>query len=111
MPRPIKCIEIYLPLDYNDGEPIEEVKFLALQAQLLAKFGGVTSTKRDFPLQGIWRRQEEVFQDRVVIFAAMDFHPGTDFQSLNYLVRLKAQLKKKFRQIDVLITVQDLLAI
>jgi hypothetical protein len=85
VPRPIKCIDIYLPLDYNDGRPIEEIKFVALQEQLLTRFDGVTSTMRHFPLQGLWRRQAEVFQDRIVIFSVMDFHLTTDFQSLKFL--------------------------
>jgi len=53
MPRPIKSIDIYLPLEYNDGQPIEDTKYLGLQEQLLTRFGGVTSTQRQFPLQGI----------------------------------------------------------
>ena len=28
VPRPIRGIEIYLPLDYNDGRPIEDSKFI-----------------------------------------------------------------------------------
>jgi hypothetical protein len=50
MARPIRSIDVYLPLDYNDGRPVEESKFLALQRELLQRFGGVTCTQRQFPL-------------------------------------------------------------
>ncbi len=43
MPRAIRNIDIYLPLDYNDGRPIPESKYVALQLELLNRFGGVTS--------------------------------------------------------------------
>jgi hypothetical protein len=52
VPQPVRSIDVYLPLDYNDGRPIEESKYIRLQAELLKRFGGVTSTQRQFPLQG-----------------------------------------------------------
>src|SRR5437867_1610269 len=111
MPRPIRNIEIYLPLEYNDARPIEESKFVTLQQDLLRRFGGVTSTQRQFPLQGLWQSEEHVFQDRVVVFSLMDFHSKTEFELVRYLESLKTRLKKKFEQLDVLITVQELIAI
>jgi hypothetical protein len=42
MARPIRSIEIYLPLDYNDGRSIPESKYVSLQHELLDRFGGVT---------------------------------------------------------------------
>ena len=111
MARRIRSIEIYLPLDYNDGRPIPEAKYVSLQQELLNRFGGVTSLQRQFPLQGIWRTESRTFQDRVVVFTVMDFGTENQFQSLRYLERLKARLKKKFDQLEILLTVQELLAI
>jgi len=110
MPRPIRAIEIFLPLDSNEGEPFEESKYVALQEELLQRFGGVTSTHRHFPLQGLWKPDAQVFQDRIVV-GVMDFRAKTAFETLHYLQRLKTRLKKKFAQLEVLITVQDLIAI
>ena len=59
MARPIRSIEIYLPLDYNDGQPIPESKYISLQQELLNRFGGVTSVQRQFPLQGVWQSGTE----------------------------------------------------
>jgi hypothetical protein len=111
MARPIRSINLYLPLDYNDGEPIPESKYVALQQELLRRFGGVTSVQREFPLQGVWQADAEVYYDRVVVFTVMDFGPETQLQCLRYLERLKARLKKKFDQLEILITVAELLAI
>jgi hypothetical protein len=111
MARPIRNIEIYLPLDYNDGTTIPKSKYLALQAELLGRFGGVTSIQRQFPLQGVWQSGSDVYHDRVVVFSVMDFREETQLTCLRYLDRLKGRLKKKFDQLEILITVADLLAI
>ncbi len=111
MARPIRRIEIYLPLEYNDGRSIPEIKFVSLQAELMDRFGGVTSTQRQFPLEGVWRAESGVYQDRVFLFTVMDFRSKTEFEIIQYLERLKNRLKKKFEQLEILITVQQLLAI
>jgi hypothetical protein len=67
--------------------------------------------QRQFPLHGLWRAESDVVQDRVVVFTVMDFRAENQFQSLRFLERLKARLKKKFDQLEILITVQELLAI
>ena len=111
MARPIRNIEIYLPLDYNDGRPIPESKYVSLQQDLLNRFGGVTSVQRQFPLQGVWQAGTHVYHDRVVVFSVMDFRAVTQLECLRYLERLKGRLKKKFDQLEILITVEELLAI
>jgi hypothetical protein len=111
MAQPIRNIEIYLPLDFNDSKPIPESKYVAIQQELLNRFGGVTSTQRHFPLQGVWQAGAEVYHDRVVVFSVMDFHADTQLECLRYLARLKGRLKRKFGQLEVLITVTEMLAI
>ena len=111
MARPIRSIEIFLPLDYNDGRPIPDSKYVSLQQELLSRFGGVTSVQRQFPLQGVWQSGAEVYHDRVVVFSVMDFREETQLEALRYLEKLKGRLKKKFDQLEILITVAELLAI
>jgi len=111
MARPIRSIDIYVPLDYNDGRSIPVSKYVSLQDELLNRFGGVTSVQRQFPLQGVWQSGTDVSHDRVVMFSAMDFREETQLECLRYLERLKERLKRKFDQLEVLITVTDLLAI
>jgi hypothetical protein len=45
------------------------------------------------------------------VFGVMDFTGIPEIQLLRYLERLKTRLKKRFEQLEVLITVQTLLAI
>ncbi len=111
MAQPIRSIEIYLPLDYQDGRPIPEPKYVSLQQELLSRFGGVTSVQRQFPLQGIWQSGQDIYHDRVVVFSVMDFRIRTQMECLRYLEKLKGRLKKKFDQLEILITVAELLAI
>lgn len=111
MARPIRSIEIFLPLDFNDGTPIQESKYVSLQQQLLNRFGGVTSIQRQFPLQGVWQSGAHTYHDRVVVFSVMDFREGTQLECLHYLEKLKRRLMKKFDQLEVLITVAELLAV
>jgi hypothetical protein len=111
MARPIRSIDIYLPLDFNDGRPVPESRFLSLQQELLDRFGGVTSVQRQFPLQGVWQSGPAVYHDRVVMFSVMSFREETQLQCLRYLERLKVRLKKRFDQLEVLITVAEMLAV
>lgn len=111
MPRPVRRVEIYLPLEYNDGRPIADSKYLTLQTELRARFGGVTSTQRQFPLQGAWHFGKDVYEERVVVFTLMDFRDQTEADLLKYLKRLKLRLMKKFDQLEILITVQEMLAV
>ena|SRR5437867_9521815 len=111
MARPIRSIEIYLPLDFNDGRPIPEAKYVSLQQQLLNRFGGVTSVQRQFPLQGVWQSSGEVYHDRVVVFSVMDFTGASQLECLRYLEKLKRRLKKQLEQLEILSTVAELLAV
>lgn len=71
----------------------------------------MTSIQRQFPLQGIWQSGVETYHDRVVVFSVMDFRETSQLECLRYLARLKGRLKKKFDQLEILITVAELLAI
>lgn len=111
MAKPIRSIDIYLPLDYNDGRPIPESKYVSLQQELLNRFRGVTSVQRQFPLQGIWHAGTDIYHDQVVVFSIMNFRDETQLECLRYLKGLKNRLKKKFDQLEILITVAEQLAI
>jgi hypothetical protein len=111
MARPIRSIEIYLPLDFNDGKPIPGSSYISIQQELLNRFGGVTSVQRHFPLQGVWQSGADIYHDRVVVFSVMDFRVETQLECLRYLERMKGRLKKKLDQLEILITVTESLAI
>jgi hypothetical protein len=47
----------------------------------------------------------------VVVFSVVDFREETQLECLRYLERLKGRLRKKLDQLEILMTVAELLAI
>jgi hypothetical protein len=77
----------------------------------LNRFGGVTSIQRQFHLRGVWQSGDDTYRDRVVVFSVMNFREETPRENLRYLERLKGRLKRKFEQLEILITMTELTAI
>ena len=67
--------------------------------------------QRQFPLQGVWQASRDIYHDRVVVFSVMDFRKEKQLACLRYLERLRTRLKKRFDQLEILITVVEMLAI
>ena len=72
MPRSARRYDLYLPLTYNDGRPIADELFKAVQHRLLVRFGGLTAQQREFPLQGIWQGDARLYLDQVIIMTALN---------------------------------------
>lgn len=62
-------------------------------------------------MQGLWQTRERVYEDQVIVFTVIDFRSKTPLEILRDLERLKGRLMKKLQQLDLLITVQEMLAI
>ena len=93
--------EIYLPLKYNDGSNVEPEKLEEIQQQLMAVFGAMTTSPLSAPFQGTWRHGGVEFVDEIFRIEII-----TD-EELYFFKNLKRQLKRTLRQLDILITVQD----
>jgi hypothetical protein len=106
MARIANCYDIYLPLRYNDGISVEREKFKEVEVTLLERFGGFTAVKRENPLRGLWKGEAVVYEDEVVVFSVIDFHPRRGGR--RFFERYKEVLKANFQQEEVLITVQSL---
>ena len=101
MARSARRYDVFLPLTYNDGRPIEDAKFDRVEHHLLERFSGLTTQQREFPLRGIWEGESRVYMDQVILMTALDFRPrGSD----RFLKDLKASLLREFRQVEILIT-------
>ena len=98
----MKKYEIYLPLKYNDGTQIEPQKFKEIRQQLIAVFGAVTASPRSAPFQGTWRYGGVEFVDDIIRIEII-----TD-EEIFFFKNFKRQLKRTLRQLDILITVQDI---
>jgi hypothetical protein len=98
----VKEYDIFVPLFYNDGQPIEARKFQELQETLLAQFHGLTF----FPQanQGFWRMGDVLYRDEIVIYRVLAAKPQA---ARRFLARLKNALKKSLRQEEILIVERD----
>jgi hypothetical protein len=66
MVRLAKRYDLYLPLNFNDGKPIPDQLFASVEKTLLARFAGITSQQREFPLKGIWQGKKHLYFDQVM---------------------------------------------
>ena len=98
----MKEYELYVPLTYNDGSPIDQKQIERIGERLLEQFGGLTF----FPQrnQGFWTMGGVTFRDEVVIFRVLTekVRPARAF-----FRRLKEELKRKLQQEEILIVEKD----
>jgi hypothetical protein len=98
----VKEYDLFVPLRYNDGTPVEAVKFQVLQARLLEYFNGVTFFPQ--PNQGLWRMAGVTYRDEIVIFRVV---AGNVRSARRFLKRLKEELKTTLRQEEIFIVERD----
>jgi inorganic pyrophosphatase len=98
----VKEYDIFVPLRYNDGRPIEARKFQQLQEQLLRRFGGLTY----FPQanQGYWKLGDVTYRDEIVIYRVL---AANSRGAKAFLRKLKEQLKAELVQEEILIVERD----
>ena len=95
-------VEIFLPLKRSDGSPQPRDRFGQVRRTLMDKFGGLTAFTRA-PAEGLWESAPgDVDRDSIVIFEVMirsvDRKWWSDYRN---------KLRKRFRQKEVLIRIQD----
>ena len=99
----MKEYDIFVPLYYNDGKPVEPVKFQQLQARLLELFEGLTFFPQ--PNQGYWKFGNMTYHDEIVIYRVISQNSS---QSREYLAGLKQHLKREFQQEEILIIEREI---
>ena len=99
----MKEYDIFVPLYYNDGTPIESPKFQHLQALLLERFEGLTYFPQ--PNQGLWKFGNMTYRDDIVIYRVISQNRAT---SRDFLANLKNHLKKEFHQEELLIIEREI---
>ena len=62
----MKEYDIFVPLRYNDGSPVEARKFRDLQVRLIESFNGCAFLPQ--PNEGYWRTGEVTYRDDIVIY-------------------------------------------
>ena len=99
----VKEYDLFIPLYYNDGRPIEPQKFQDLQQQLLDQFGGLTFFPQ--PNEGFWTMAGVTYRDAIVIYRVIT----SDEQAARQLLSdLKERLKEELRQENILIVERNI---
>jgi hypothetical protein len=65
----VREYDIFVPLYYNDGAPIEAEKFQLLQPTLLDEFEGLTFFPQ--PNTGFWKMANVTYRDEIVSAALL----------------------------------------
>jgi hypothetical protein len=99
----VKEYDIFVPLYYNDGSPIESAKFQEVQARLFERFEGLTYFPQ--PNQGFWKFGNVTYRDEIVIYRVISQDPAT---SRDFLANLKERLKREFQQQEILIVEREI---
>ena len=94
----MKEYDIFVPLYYNDGKPVEPAKFQQLQTRLLEMFEGFTFFPQ--PNQGYWKFGNMTYHDEIVIYSVISQNSR---RAREYLAGLKQHLKREFQQEEILI--------
>jgi hypothetical protein len=98
----VKEYDIFLPLRYNDGNPVELLKFRRVQERLLSKFPGLTFFPQ--PNQGYWKLGNVTYRDEIVIYRVLASNSRI---ARRFLRKFKEELKTEFVQEEILIVERD----
>jgi hypothetical protein len=98
----VKEYEIFIPLCFNDGTPIDTAFIPALRVRLLEQFDGVTFFPQ--PNEGYWRTGDVTYRDEIVIFRVVAANQRT---ARRFLRQLKEELKRDLQQEEILIIERD----
>jgi hypothetical protein len=98
----VKEYDLFVPLYYNDGRPVEPQKFQALQQQLLDQFGSLTFFPQ--PNEGFWTVAGITYRDAIVID---DVLTSDAQEARRFLSALKERLKEALQQEEILIVERD----
>ena len=98
----MKEYDIFVPLYYNDGTPIEATRYQRLQAELLAHFNGLTFFPQ--PNEGFWKMGGVTYRDEIVIYRVLADRTRA---ARRFLAQLKDRLKRELKQEEILIVERD----
>jgi hypothetical protein len=98
--------ELYLPLHYNDGRPIDPDKLKGLKKRLVDEFGGLTHLRQEH--EGLWKIGEHTFRDRIEIVRVL---ANDDMRAQQYFAELKRDLVRDWNQQDFLIVSRAVTAV
>jgi len=95
-------VQIFLPLDDNDGNRLPPETFDRVRGELVQRFQGLTAYSRA-PADGLWRQPDKgTARDDIVIYEVMA--PALD---QDWWKHFRQKLEKTFRQHTILIRASE----
>jgi hypothetical protein len=94
-------VELLLPRQTGNGEPVTMDWFEQLLAELTAKFGGVTSFVRA-PGKGLWQDDGQIEQDNIAVIEVM-----TTEIDLTYWAALRQRLEQELSQQEIVVRAHE----
>ena len=94
--------ELYIPLNDNDGRPIEPERISRLKRRLVLEFGGLTYFPQEN--EGVWKVGAFTFRDKVVILRILSNEAD---KAEAFLTALKEDIRQEWQQADVLIVCRE----
>jgi hypothetical protein len=98
----VKEYDLFVPLKYNGGSPVEARIFHEPQQALVAQFGGLTFFPQ--PNQGFWTVGNVTYRDEIVIYRFITTKARVARQ---FLEKPKAKLQRILRQEEIFIVERD----
>jgi len=90
-------VQLLLPLYGADGEKLPQALFEAVRAELVERFGGLTTYSRA-PARGLWEDGAGVERDDIVVYEVM-----ADDLDRPWWSAYRARLAQRFRQQDLVV--------
>ncbi|WID99367.1 hypothetical protein QO058_14710 [Bosea vestrisii] len=98
----MKSIEIFLPMNANDGTPFPDTMFDRIENELNETFGGVTAYKRA-PAQGRWKSGGQTQGDEIAIFEVVVHRIDRGWWTW-----FREELENRLGQETILVTARDI---
>ena len=92
-------------MKYNDGKEIEPEKIKQIRQALISVFGALTVSSLSAPYQGTWKYGGVNFIDDII---KIENITSDDRKNERFFKGFKGHLKQLLKQIDILITAQDI---
>jgi hypothetical protein len=97
----MKLVQIFLPRYGNDGRRLAASLFARERERLIERYSGLTAYTRA-PAVGLWKDGPKIKRDEIVIFEVM-----VRAVDRKWWTGYRNRLRKRFRQKDMLIRIQD----
>ena len=95
--------EIFIPLNYNNGDLVEAEKILNTEEEIMEKFGVLTTYPVSLRASGLWKSGDQIFHDKLLVYR---LDVGTNDVTLKFFVEYKEKLEKYYNQIKIYMTRQ-----